>query len=217
MHLLQGKPPPEEWTWWRVLVAVLSFQGVAFVLIHRFLREHQMTWSEAFNFKLHWPSALTFGLMTGLAIVPVVLLLQFSVQLVLSRFGLAPDEQTAVQVIRNAESWPGRLVMGFATILLVPPAEELLFRGIAYPAIKRAGYPRLALWGTSVLFAAIHGNLAILAPLTLLAMALVWLYEKTGNLLAPIAAHSLFNAINFGLVYALPWLQERVPSVFQQP
>ncbi len=30
-----------------------------------------------------------------------------------------------------------------------------------------------------------------------LALVLTWLYEKTDNLLAPIAAHSLFNALNF--------------------
>jgi membrane protease YdiL (CAAX protease family) len=33
--------------------------------------------------------------------------------------------------------------------------------------------------------------------LTLLALVLTWLYEETNNLLAPIACHSLFNAVNF--------------------
>jgi membrane protease YdiL (CAAX protease family) len=33
------------------------------------------------------------------------------------------------------------------------------------------------------------------------------LYEKTGNLLAPIAAHSAFNALNFGLLYLLESLK----------
>jgi membrane protease YdiL (CAAX protease family) len=37
----------------------------------------------------------------------------------------------------------------------------------------------------------------IFLPLTLLALALTWLYERTNNLLAPILAHSLFNGVNF--------------------
>jgi len=80
---------------------------------------------------------------------------------------------------------------------IAPVAEELLFRGILYPAIKQAGFPGVALWGTSLLFAAIHVNLGIFVPLLLLALVLAQLYERTGNLLAPITAHALFNAFNF--------------------
>jgi membrane protease YdiL (CAAX protease family) len=36
--------------------------------------------------------------------------------------------------------------------------------------------------------------------LTFLAVILTLLYEFTGNLLAPITTHSLFNAVNFYLV-----------------
>ena len=82
-------------------------------------------------------------------------------------------------------------------IVIAPPAEEAVFRGLIYPTIKRLGYPRLALWGTTLLFAAIHWNLASFLPLVLLALVLTWLYERTGNLLAPMVTHALFNAVNF--------------------
>jgi membrane protease YdiL (CAAX protease family) len=52
----------------------------------------------------------------------------------------------------------------------------------------------------SLLFACFHGNWLALAPLFLLALLLTALYEKTGNLLAPIMTHSLFNAVNFALI-----------------
>ena len=45
-------------------------------------------------------------------------------------------------------------------------------------------------------------NGAIFLPLFVLALALTWLYEKTDNLLAPITAHALFNAVNFTLLLA---------------
>jgi len=37
--------------------------------------------------------------------------------------------------------------------------------------------------------------------LLMLAIALTLLYEKANNLLAPIAAHALFNAFNFTLFF----------------
>jgi membrane protease YdiL (CAAX protease family) len=113
---------------------------------------------------------------------------------------MKPEEQRAVQVLRSAASWGGRGMLGLITILLVPVAEEVFFRGILYTVTKQAGFHRLALWGTAGFFALIHFNLATFVPLMALALVLTILYERTENLLAPIAAHSLFNALNFGLV-----------------
>ncbi len=78
----------------------------------------------------------------------------------------------------------------------------MLFRGIIYPAIKQSGFPRAALWGTSLLFALIHLNLANFVPLVVLALMLTWLYERTDNLLASIAAHGTFNAANVIYLFA---------------
>jgi len=44
---------------------------------------------------------------------------------------------------------------------------------------------------------------AALVPLFVLAVALTWLYERTDNLLAPIAAHSLFNIAGLIVFYFL--------------
>jgi hypothetical protein len=66
------------------------------------------------------------------------------------------------------------------------------------------GFPRLALWSTSLVFAAIHGNLSAFVPLVVLAVVLALLYEYTDNLLAPITAHATFNAVN--LLALLGWL-----------
>ena len=60
-------------------------------------------------------------------------------------------------------------------------------------------HPRLALVLSSILFGLIHVNLMTFVPLTLFAVVLALLYERTGTLLAPMAAHAFFNAINFYL------------------
>lgn len=183
----------------RMLVGVLSFQGAALVLGWRFVREHELSWSEAFGFRNRASAAVLFGALAVIVFFPMGRMLQLLSIHILTWLHLDPTAQTAVEVLRLASRGPGLIAFGLVTVVVVPLAEELVFRGILYPAIKGYGFPRLALWGTSALFAAIHFNLTIFLPLLLLALVLTWLYEKTDNLLAPIAAHSLFNAVNLGL------------------
>jgi membrane protease YdiL (CAAX protease family) len=110
---------------------------------------------------------------------------------------MKPEEQSAVQTVRNASSLAHRAVLGVGTILIAPFAEETLFRGILYPWVKSAGFPRIAFWGSALAFGAIHMNAMNFLPLFGLALILTVLYEKTNNLLAPITAHAMFNAANF--------------------
>ena len=184
----------------RMIIATLSFQGVGLIFMVRFLREHQVTWAEGFGFRNQWGRAVLLGILVALIFLPLGWGLQQACgQLMthLPHFKLQPQEQTAVQALRDAASWWNRLALGAAAILLAPVAEEMLFRGILYPAIKQAGFPHLALWGTALLFAAVHTNVVTFVPLTVLALLLTALYERTNNLLAPITAHAMFNALNF--------------------
>lgn len=188
----------------RMIVATMSFQGAAIVLIYRFLRDHQATWSEAFGFRSHLPQALLFGVLGACIFLPIGWWLQkMSIEILqhIPRHPVKAEEQEAVQALRIASSWFHRVTLGVVTILLAPAAEEMLFRGILYPWIKRVGFPRLALGLTSLLFAAMHLNLATFVPLFVLSIALSLIYEKTGNLLAPITTHALFNAANFLTLY----------------
>jgi membrane protease YdiL (CAAX protease family) len=189
----------------QMIVGMLSFQAAALVLVGLFLRQQHMSWAEGFGYSNHWQRAALVGVISICLFLPVGRVLQkVSIQ-VMEHFPIKPEEQQAVQTLRLASSWIDRLVLGIATIVLAPVAEETLFRGIIYPAIKQAGFPKAALWVTSLLFAVIHiqnlGNLPTFLPLLLLAIILTFLYEKTHNLLAPIAAHSVFNAVNFAALY----------------
>ncbi len=191
---------------WRVVVASLSFQGAGLILIAGFLREHEVNWGEAFGFANRRGKAVLLGVLVALIFLPLGWGLQQTSALVMTHlphFKLEPQEQLPVHVLRVSMSWAGRITLGAAAILLAPVAEEALFRGILYPAVKQAGFPRLALWGTAVLFAAVHMNLVTFAPLTVLALVLTALYERTNNLLAPITAHALFNALNFVTLFLI--------------
>jgi membrane protease YdiL (CAAX protease family) len=191
---------------WRMSIAGLSFQGASLVLVARFLREHQSGWAEGFGLLNHRRQAVLLGLLVAVIFLPLGWGLQQASALVMTHlphFKLEPQEQLPVHALRVSASWGGRLALGVAAVLLAPVAEEVLFRGILYPAIKQVGHPRLALWGTALLFAAIHMNLVTFLPLAVLALVLTGLYEWTNNLLAPITAHVLFNALNFAMLLVL--------------
>lgn len=196
---------------WQVVVSGIAFQGASLVLITLFLREHQLDWSEGFGFRNACGRAVMLGLLTTAAVLPIAWLLHIGVAALMTHFNVEADAQVAVQALQDAASWRDRVPLGIVAIVLAPPAEEVLFRGLMYPTIKRMGYPRLAIWGTALVFAAVHWNLASFPSLVLFALVLSWLYEKTDNLLAPIAAHSLFNALNFVALqlYDQAWTQPR--------
>jgi len=190
-----------------VLVATLSFQGAAWALIGIFLWQHDLDWREAFGLRdPQLPRALGRALLMVVALLPVLWALQSVAVWALTRLGWPPDDQTAVQLFENAHTVWGRLYMGLFAVVLAPVAEEFIFRGMLFPFVKQLGFPRLAWLGVSALFAFIHLDAAIFIPLFVLALGLTWLYVKTGNLLAAITAHAVFNAVNLGLLVAEPWL-----------
>jgi membrane protease YdiL (CAAX protease family) len=184
-----------------MLLGILAFQGMALVLVHFFLRDHHTGWAEGFGFRTNPGLAVFMGIVVGLIVLPLTLYLDKVCISVLEHFRFHPQPQETVVVLQNTEGWQNRLVMGIATIVIAPVAEEILFRGILYPFIKRAGYPRLAWWITALVFAGVHLDLPTFVPLAFLALVLIWLYEHTGNLLACIVTHSLFNAANFIALY----------------
>ena len=181
----------------RVSVGALCFQGLLIAFMPRFLREHGENWNGGFGLTIKPGPALLYGVIVGLAFFKLAEVLQWISMEIISRFGGEPQVQAAVEALKKSNLWYDRAALAVVAVALAPIAEELLFRGILYPAVKRGGFPRLALWGTSILFALIHMNGPTFLPLLLFALTLVFLYEWTGNLLAPLAAHALFNLLNF--------------------
>jgi len=204
-HYLKGLSP-EDAQLLQFVVGILSFQGAVLVLAGFFLQFHQLTWTEAFGLRNStWLRVALVSLSSGVIILVVGLELGWLSGEVMSHWGLKPEAQEAVQVLQQTMSPERRLIYGVAALGLAPIAEEVLFRGLIYPAIKQTGRTRLALWGTSLLFAGIHMNLMGLVPLTFVAVMLTWLYEATDNLLAPMVAHCFFNTANFILLMNQDW------------
>ena len=84
--------------------------------------------------------------------------------------------------------------------VLAPVAEELMFRGYFYGVCKRYMGVIVGVVLNSLLFAAMHANLAAFPSLCVLAFALTLAYELTGCLLVPITMHAIFNLTMFSVM-----------------
>lgn len=94
-----------------------------------------------------------------------------------------------------------------AAVLLAPVAEELLFRGLLYRALRRRRGVLGAIVVSSVAFAVVHLDVAATQPLALVGLTLVGVvmglaYERTGSLLVPVAAHAAYNGTALALALA---------------
>lgn len=86
--------------------------------------------------------------------------------------------------------------------LVVPLGEELLFRAVGYGVLRRLGYVVAVVLSAGV-FALAHGLNVVFAAALLLGVVNAVLYERTGSIWPPVAAHATFNLISFALVLAV--------------
>ena len=175
---------------------LMQLAGLA--LFARFLRENQLTWREGVGLRFEESGRMILlGVLTAAVGLGLAMAIMFLSQWLMTLVQVTPVPQTSIEALRQTDDLARRLAIAVTAIVLAPVFEETLFRGILYPALKQAGYPRFAFWGTAVLFGLSHMNLLTFASLTSFGLIMAALYERTDNLLAPIAAHTAFNATNY--------------------
>jgi membrane protease YdiL (CAAX protease family) len=154
-------------------------------------------------------SGFAGGLFAFLAAMPLVTAVNLGWGEFLTRMGLPDEKQELVGILENTHSAVLRVLFLLVATLVVPVAEEVLFRGGLFRFL-RTRMPRwVAIASTSVLFGALHvqwsnhmGGLASLLPLIVLAVTFCIAYERTGSIVTPIVAHALFNLNMIVLVIA---------------
>ena len=187
---------------------ILFVQLSALGLIALLLRYHKISWSAAFGSITDHQRTLGLPLLYGIGFVVPALGLHLVSQQLIIALGGEPTSQEAVEMVARASAPPELALQALSVVVFAPVCEELLFRGVLYPSLRDLGHRRMAIAASSLLFAAIHGSLALMLPLTVLAVVLVWLYEKTGSIIAPILMHAAFNAINFAMIKLIPQIAQ---------
>lgn len=155
------------------------------------------------------PGGLWSGLVTGVAVIPLVFGAAILTEWVYRAIDYThPDAHDLLRVLRRSGEPMTRIFIIAGATLVAPLAEELMFRGHLQTILRRAfarpstgggGVSLVASWGAivvaSAMFAVVHPAWTW-PPIFLLSLCLGWLYERTGNLWAPIALHAAFNAVS---------------------
>lgn len=142
-----------------------------------------------------------------LAPAGLVVYLALSIALVFVASSVIPwfDIIQAQDVGFNNLIWRYEYILAFvALVVLVPIAEEVLFRGYLYGKMRKVAPIWLSVILTSVLFGAVHGAWNLAVDMFALGVVLSLLREMTGRLWAPILLHMLKNAIAFYLLFINP-------------
>lgn len=137
-----------------------------------------------------WPRLLLVIVATAGAVVMVD-----QIYVITQQFSPVPDDYA--EAIRELK--PTTAVQFAVTLvglcLLVPVAEEVVFRGLIQQVFTRNTGALAAIGLAGAVFGAVHLNAHLLVSLTVFGWYLGWVYHVTGNLTYTIVAHALFNAV----------------------
>jgi membrane protease YdiL (CAAX protease family) len=152
------------------------------------------------------PSALSVAIGLGVGVGGTLLAYLLNGVLSLVFEPEAPVEQQLLQDIL-AGGWA--TVLGvIAAVVMAPIAEEVLFRGLLFQALRR----RTGLWVaaglSSLVFTAVHVEIVTSQPLALvglfaLGVLFAWSFHRSGSLVVPIIGHAVFNGVSLTLALAV--------------
>lgn len=97
--------------------------------------------------------------------------------------------EATAQALYNMQFWLRLVGLG----MIVPIAEELLYRGIIFERLKESFDARIAIGISALIFATVHGNLVQFIYALICGVIFAWLYKEYGTIKAPIFAHATMN------------------------
>ncbi len=106
-----------------------------------------------------------------------------------------PPVQDTVKLLQESTDPLTLGLMAFAAVIVAPFCEEIIFRSFLYPAAKKFIGTGAACVFSALVFSAAHGSMMALLPLFVFGCLLVYIYEKTGSIWAPMAVHLCFNGM----------------------
>lgn len=186
--LFSGGDPTDPWTF----LALAAVGQVAFLAVGAaYVRRYG-------SVRVTWPTRREWTYAVGGWVGALALVAAASVAAALA--GVAPGGS----VFDDPITADPRVALGVAalSILLVAPAEELLFRGAIQGRLRRSFGPVAGVGLATAVFGSIHltnfsGSLAGVAVGTLIVTVAGGvfgvLYERTGNLAVPVFAHAAYN------------------------
>lgn len=117
-------------------------------------------------------------------------------------------EDTLPDELGVDESTVNLVLVLLLVVVMAPVAEEILFRGYVFRALRNG----VGTWAAAVISGIIFGGIHVgsspiefIVPLCVLGAGLALLYQWTGSLYAPVALHAFNNSIAFGVTQDWGW------------
>lgn len=149
------------------------------------------------------------GIFGGVLCLPLVAMINLFVQ------GAMPEplENPQIEALTGGDLSPAMLFLVLPVgAIIVPFAEEVAFRGILLRWLSLKAGGRIAIFGSALFFAMLHGIPHFIPAITALGIVLALLAQKTGSLWPAVIAHGTFNAVMIFTVYSLASAEGELPA-----
>lgn len=172
---------------------------LCFVFIVRVIAPEGNHWRDL-GFKLSGKEALR-EMFTGAgfyaAVIPVFFLVLILIITIANLLSYEPEPHPLVGIFLEEEKRSPVIVYYtvFLASIIGPIFEEIFFRGFCYSIFRNKWGVKWAMILSSALFALIHRNEFAFLPIFLLGLGLAFLYERRGNLIAPMTLHVFHNVL----------------------
>lgn len=130
------------------------------------------------------------------------------------------DQETGLVRMLNS-SLAARYSIVVMAVLTAPVVEEVVYRGVLYPALQRRIGMLWGVVGVMFVFALIHvpqyyPNFGAISTIGILSLTLTLLRAYTGRLLPCVIIHTIFNSLSSVAILLEPHLKN-VPTITEPP
>ncbi|HSI80296.1 MAG TPA: CPBP family intramembrane glutamic endopeptidase [Solirubrobacterales bacterium] len=120
---------------------------------------------------------------------------------------LEPEQEDIARDLGLGEGVLGSIAAGFLIIVAASVTEEVFFRGFVFAGLRSRMPFVVAASISAVIWALLHfnpdnpaGSWGVVVQLTVLGIALAWVYERTGSIWPSIGIHAVNNALAFAIL-----------------
>lgn len=184
-------------------LSAIVVQGVSFlgglvgVGLYRQVEWRKMGWV---NMPLYWWGA---SLVLGVLSLPLMSSIGLAVQLAWQTEWVNPQTEL---IMPEGFSWGGMIGMAIGVGLLIPLAEEAIFRGVVFYWLRQKSSFWVAAGVSSLAFGLIHADPLISTSTTVLGLLCAIAYEKSGSIWGAVTIHAVNNLLAVILSYLMLWL-----------
>ncbi|NIA67347.1 CPBP family intramembrane metalloprotease [Pelagibius litoralis] len=182
------------------LLPLLLFQSlVPLLLVHLLIvTRRRIAWADL-GFAPADRAWYRLAIAGGLACVPLMALSRLAFESLLE----SPFENPQVDILSAGGFGWGRLIAMIGLVgVLVPLTEEVLFRGLLFPLLRRRFSFLPAALVSAVCFSLLHFIPPLIPAFILMGLILAAAREYSGSLWPPIIIHGLFNSLNLIALFA---------------